>query len=461
MKLPYINFSKRPAHTFIYITQAKTFRLDTNGKGEIVSDLEELEFPCDTANALPTVLEALIEKSEDRLGRKIWLFYSRLNSHLLSLPSVQLAGVERDVLEHALQFEYEALSGQSLTKSQLSYRFVSSAEEMDNYWINIVAKETLTRLLEISKHAGCRFGGLMHPGGLPEMLGGDAPSWLRIECWPDTKFALSKNPDSGFGLQVLHIAENAQWEQQLDHWILEAGRVDQSETLLSGTIEYMAGSGDIYRLVDNDHLILWLHRWAKHLILKGGGDVPLLQQTSKINREILYMAASGIGALLLCSGHFVWNLYQETHYTNEFNRLTQTQKDVDAMRKSMLQSRKKVSELENQLSVLGGNIEIIPKAISALQKRPAELLLALSRHSPEDLVIEKIQIKGERLVVSGVSLYPELANQLANRIEEGLHSVAWRVHSPTKQDMDLFTEGGPWSFDMELEDLGLKGFISG
>ena len=458
MKLPAFNLSKRPAHTLMYVTQAKTFRLDTDGKGEIIGDLEELEFTCDTTNSLPAVLEELIDNTEESLGRKIWLFYSRLNSHILSLPSVQLAGVESDVLEHALQFEYEALTGHTLAQSHLAYHFVSTADEMDNYWINIVAKETLTRLLEISKRVGCRFGGLMHPGGLPTMLGGsESPSWMRIECWPGAKFAINKSPDSGLSMQIIHIDENPQWEPQLDQWLVEAGDVNQSEILLSGTIEYMGDADEIYRLVDNDHLILWLHQWASHLI--SGSDIPMLLQKSKVNKEIVYMAASGIGALLLCSGHFTWNLYQESHYQYEFDRLSQTEKDVAAFRKSLKQSRDKRSALQNQLNVLGGNIDIIPKAITALRKRPSELLLSLSRRSPGDLVIEKIQVNAERLVVSGVSLHPELANQLANAIEEDLYALAWRVHPPTKKDMDLFEEGGPWSFDIELEDLGLKGFI--
>ena len=92
-KLLGFKFASRPAHTFIYVTQARTFRLDTDRKGRITGDLEVLEYVCDSANGLPGAMEALIEQSEERLGRKIWLFYSRLNSHLLSLPSVQLAGV--------------------------------------------------------------------------------------------------------------------------------------------------------------------------------------------------------------------------------------------------------------------------------------------------------------------------------------------------------------------------------
>ena len=99
MKLPFVN--ARPAHSLLYITEAKTFRVDTDRRGVIQGDVEVIEFRCDTANGIPATLEHIINNSPV-LGKKVWLLYVRLSTSLLNLPTIQVSGVEEEVLEQAL-----------------------------------------------------------------------------------------------------------------------------------------------------------------------------------------------------------------------------------------------------------------------------------------------------------------------------------------------------------------------
>ncbi len=456
MKL--LSFSPRPAHTLLYITTDKTFRIDTDRKGVVIGALQTIEVSCESSGGLPYCLETVI-KTGDKPGRKLWLFYINLHSYTLHLPSVQVEGVGDEILEQALRFEYEALTGNSAMKNQLAYRFLGEADEMSQYWVTVVARETLTKLVAQGKKAGCKLGGLMHPGGLPELLSAsEQASWLRIETWSSEAYALTEKPDTGFNLLIIPINNNANWREELRHWLEETGRVERSEAIMGFAIEYLPETDKIYHFNKTEDLLFWLGFWAKHLAVKFAGDVPLLKEQSGANKELLYIMGSGMSALLLCCAHFTWNVYQKNQFEAEYLDLQQVEQEMADLRKTIVSNQDKSRELKKQLADLGGNISIIPYAIASLQKRPAELLYRLANGSPEDLIIEQISSDRDKVIVSGVALLPHLPNDLAEHIEANFKQVSWLVNPPTKKDMAIFDRGGPWSFEIVLDDKGLQGF---
>jgi len=451
-KLP---FGNRPAHTVLYITEAKTFRIDCNNKGIIIGDVLVEDCRCESSANIPTCLEQ--SNKNQRLGKKVWILFSRLNTYALSLPSVQVTGVDNTILEQALLFEYEALSGESTQHSQLAYQFVGEEDEMSSFWLSILPKETYTRVQESCKKQKVQLGGITHPGGLPFFLSSaDSPSWLRVECWPDSVFALAKTPESGFKMHILHT-DNHSWQDELDQWIVDSGEIENSEAIMNNKVEFIPQTDEILRLTQDGALVYWLGLWAGYFI-KGEAKVPLLRHVSTVNKELIYMIGSGVLALAICGGHFGWNLKQRNQFEYQIEQLDQAKKDLELFGKAVTTGQTKLSSLNKQLRALGDNVEVIPDMMSALQKRPAELLKALANKGDPDLIIESIQFADQVLLVKGVSLRPHLSNQLANRIEPVLLDLGWKVNSPTKDDMDLFAQGGPWSFEMQIEDLGLEGF---
>lgn len=452
---------KRPAHTLLYITEAKTFRIDTNRKGVIKGEVQIIECACPSSNAIPACLEVVLSAENPTPGRKIWLLYSRLTTHTLSLPSVQVEGVDKQVLEQALQFEYEGVTGQSLHKSDLAYQYIGSADEMTTYWISLIAKETLTKIKESLGKLRCKFGGLTHPGGLPFPFSGeDYPSWLRVECWSDSIFALNKNPEEGLALQIHHIEQTPHWQDEIDHWILDIGVVDKSEALLNNKIEYLpAATDENYRLSMDGALVFWLGLWAKHLISDDNTNVPLINPQKSINKEILYMVGGGLSAAVLCAGHFSWNLYLRNDFQSQVETLSKAEKTLANLRKTLNSSQDKNSKLEKSTTSMEKNIGMIPNALQALQNRPQQLLEILANHSPPNLIIENIRQQGDSTIITGVTLQPHLINLLANAIDKEIKALGWTASTPTKQDMALFSQGGPWSYIYELHDQGLEGFI--
>ena len=458
MKLPFVN--ARPAHTLLYITEAKTFRIDTDRRGVIQGQVEVIELRCDSTNGIPGVLEHIIQNSPF-LGKKVWLLYVRLSTYLISLPSVQVAGVEDNVLEQALLFEYESLSGQSVAHSHLAYQFISAADEMSSYWLNLLAKETFTKTVEILKSARCSLGGITHPGGLPFLVSAeDAPSWLRIEAWSNTFFALTKNPETGFSMHIIHPEQSPNWQDELDHWIVDTGDVDKSEAIINNKIEYLPETNESFHLTQDGALVFWMGLWADYLVNSNEPTVPLLNVQRKINMDLVTMLGGGGLALALCVGHFTWNLYQRNDYEYRVTQLSVAEKDIKAAREGVNKTRGESGKLEQKLQLLRNNVTVIPAAMTALQRRPMALLSGLSRHTPEDLIIESISVDEDlNIVIIGVSLQPQLINQLASDVQADFALLGWRVNAPTKTDLLAFAEGGPWEFSLVLVDEGLEGFV--
>lgn len=458
MKLPFL--AARPAHTLLYITEAKTFRINTDRRGVIQGEVEVIDVRCDTSNGIPSALEHIIGNSPV-LGKKLWVLYARLSTYILSLPSVQVSGVETTILEQALLFEYESLTGQSIAHSQLAYCFVSEADEMSAYWVNLMAKETFTKIGEVLKKAGCKLGGISHPGGLPLLVSAqDASSWLRVEAWSNAFFALSKNPETGFSMHVLLPEQNKNWQDELDHWIVDAGDVEKSESIINNKIEYLPETNESYHLTLDGALVFWMGLWADYLVNTDEPAVPLLNIRRKINMDLLFMLGGGGLALALCVGHFTWNLYLRNDYEYQTTQLTATEKDIKLAQDGVNKSRDEANELEQKLKLLRNNVTVIPAAMSALQKRPVELLRSLSKHTPEDLIIESIGVDANlHIVIKGVSLQSQLINQLASDVQADFSALGWRVNTPTKTDLLAFAQGGPWEFSLVLVDEGLKGFV--
>ncbi len=457
MQLP--SLSKRPAHTLLYITEVKTFRIDTDRKGVMSGEIQVIDIPCESANALPITVENIIEQSAG-LGKTLWILYARLNTYLLSLPAVQVAGVDDVILQQALQFEYEALTGNSLSNSEMAYQFLGTADEMNSYWINSIASETLNDLMQKLSQSNCKLGGLCHPGGLPLLLSGaDSASWLRVECWPTVVFGLSKNPEQGLTMQLYPNDADSNWQEQIDNWMLETGSVEKSEVLMNNQFEYVPTTDENFHLTLDGALIFWMAQWAQYLVSEESSRIPLFTKKTNINMELVYMVGGGLGALLLCSTHAFWMAYLTNDYSFQFNRLTKAEKELKNYRSGASKNRDKLTKLKQQVETIGDNVDVIPNALTALQQRPATLLKQLAVGSPADMLIEEIRYDQQSIVISGVSLQAPLCNILAGNIEQPLAGLGWKVNPPTKKEMTVFDNGGPWAFDMVIADLGLKGFI--
>lgn len=455
IKLPLL--SKRPAHTLLFITEVKTFRVDVDKTGVFFGNAEMIAAMCPNPAKLAECVTAIAANSRP-FGRKVWLLYVRLPITLLSIPSMQVEGVDEATLMQALQFELEGLTGQSSLDMQLAYQLLNHKDEMSSYWVSQINQLHFEDVHQAVKKASSALGGLLHPGALPLSIEKpERQDWLRMECWPTQLAALRNHPEHGFNMRLFSF-DSRHWHTELGQWLTEQGDTPHSETLLNNKIELLPDTAFNLHLNDVGHVANWLLVWASVLSKKDLPAVPVLRYQSKINRDVLWMVSGGLAALLIGVGHSSWHLYQANHFTAKFAALQKVETSMTALRKTLADDQGKRDKLKEKIDKLKGNSETLPKLIKGLQHRPAQLLDALARGRPENLLVESIAVDKDEVKISGISLDATSANELSNYLGKQLSALGWSVIAPTKKNMELFVDGGPWEFEIKLLDLGMEGF---
>ena len=232
-KLP--QFDKRPAYTLLFITEAKTFRVDTDRKGVILSDVEELTYGCKSTAQLAKTFGKIADHSAP-LGRKLWILFLRLPSLVLSLPSMQIQGVDEAMLTQALQFEAEGMTGVSSMDTRVAYRFIKAENEMSDFWLVQIEQLSWDDLQAAVKQRKTKLAGLLHPGGLPSCLHEpQLMEWLRMEAWSTQLLAIHKD-ESRLSMQAFSFESNF-WQTELEQWLQEEGELPAADSLINNRVE--------------------------------------------------------------------------------------------------------------------------------------------------------------------------------------------------------------------------------
>lgn len=452
MKL--LKFKDRPAHTLLVVMADKSYRLDADNSGIALTELQEIDVGCALPEKLAGCITALAQAT-GTLGRKTWVLFTRLPMQLLTLPSMQVAGVKDDVLLQALQFELEGLTGQAVSGQVLTYQLLNSQHDLNQYWVVTIDTLVLEDVNGALRKAGSKLGGLLYPGGLPLCIADPGQSaWMRIEAWPEQVLALSCI--NGETDMRTFAFDNRHWQSALDNWLSHVPGKAATETLLSSRIEVLPETQSVFHLYTVDDAAQWLTLFAQILIRRKSPPLPVLKPPPLFNHELAFSIASGAIVLLLCLTHVLWNLKQTNHYRAEIEQLKKTEQSMQALRKQISAATDEKTKLDANLAKLRSNVAAIPKTLAAVQQRPVKLLQALAEGRPQDLVVEEIAATQDAVTVKGVTLQAGLANQLSAHLETQLSALNWNVAAPAKEDMRLFEGGGPWSFSLALHDRGIE-----
>lgn len=455
MNLPFLK--KRPAHTLLFITEAKTFRIDVDKTGVIIGQPEMIAFKCVNTSALAECV-SFISTNSSPLASKTWLLFVRLPISLLSIPSMQVQGVDEATLLQALQFELEGLNGQRPQEQLLAYQLLSDKDEMSQFWISQTDKIHFDEAYQAVKKAKSRLEGLLHPAALPKALHNwEEPDWLRFECWSTQLVALRNHPENGLDMQIISF-DDRYWQSQLEKWFELQGQTEHTETLLNNKIEMLPHTSITVHLSDIEPVANWLSLWAQFLINNDSLSVPVLRHHSKVNADLLLMASGGVGALLIVLSHAGWNLYQTKNYTQQVENLTKVETSINAARKTVNEDREKIEKLKVRIENLKKTSNVLPDLTKGIQNRPAKLLEALAKGRPENLLVETLLSEKDEIKITGLSLDAISANTLSSYLETELKPLGWLVAAPTKKNLEVLKEGGPWEFEIKLTDLGMDGF---
>jgi Tfp pilus assembly protein PilN len=424
----------------------------------LLSHAETIAVNCANSDKLPDCLSAIALKSQP-FGRKVWVLYSGLSMALLSMPSVQVEGVDEAILGQLLQYELEGLTGQSTMDMQLAYQLLSNQDEMSQYSVSQINRLTLTELTKAVKKGGGRLRGLMHPAGLPLFVqDATQEDWLRLEGWSQQWVALRKIPDTAIDMQVFALSDR-QWRGQLEKWFVRQGLVEQSETLLNNSFELLPETHYTRQLSTVDAALPWLLLWAGLLVKPDLPAVPLLRYQSKLNADLLLMASGGVTALMLCLAHFAYFQYQTVENDTKFKDLQKIETVINGMKKTLATDQENSVKLKTTIDKLKSDSEVLPRLIQGLQDRPVKLLQSLAKGRPQNLLLESIETNKDEIKIVGISLDSTSPNELGTYLEQHLALLGWAFVAPTKKNMGLMPGGGPWEFEIKLRDLGVDGFL--
>ena len=249
------------------------------------------------------------------------------------------------------------------------------------------------------------------------------------------------------------------WQSELDEFTLNAGSVDRSESFQNSMANPLPELTSHYSLSNNEELTThWLTQWLSIFAAKEPDATPVIKIPPHANQELTLMATYGFGALAFCGLMYGWNYYWIEDYKGKTEVLKKIEADIAAFNKGIADDKTRQNNLSADIGSLKGDLASIPLVLEALQKRPMQVLEKIALGRPEDLVLEAITVFPEKIVVQGVTLTSELPNRLANYLDQNLKPMGFKIHSPTKSDMVIFEKGGPWKFELMLEDLGLEGF---
>ena len=90
-----------------------------------------------------------------------------------------------------------------------------------------------------------------------------------------------------------------------------------------------------------------------------------------------------------------------------------------------------------------------------LRQRVATLLNVLVSHSSDQMIVRKIAAAGGGLVIHGTCLEPQHVDALFGGLARALEPLGWRVHLPRKQSQELLVGGGPWQFELHIEEVAV------
>ena len=186
--------------------------------------------------------------------------------------------------------------------------------------------------------------------------------------------------------------------------------------------------------------------------------VPLVQPPKRPASPAARRAAAavmGLVALALCIAHYLWTEKVNRGLAAEIVQLKRPVEELNGVKKELETVEKKRAELQAECDKLAADLAQCRQVRSSLRQRVATLLNVLVSHSSDQMIIRKIAATGSGVVVHGTCLDPNCADALFGGLARALEPLGWRVQLPHKQAQELLVGGGPWQFELHIEEVAV------
>ena len=442
----------RSPNTLLLITQDWIARAELRG-GVVTGVAHE---PRPAVDDLPSLVEAALRLNRRRPGR-VWILTSDCWMQVLHLPIEAVARLKPEEVGRALAFEAEPFSSIPALEAAVAQQTISSERDQRGYWLIELSGAQLQQIEEVVQLAGGRLTGLSHPAGLaqPLLLSGSL-NWQRIELWPGAVVCTRTTAGSVRSVLVRNSDPRpGRWEEDARLWREEAA--EHAWEGLHGTAAVARSelpAGSWLSVSEEAGLAALLGAWAGEL-QRGERAVPALHPP---RRPMSATARKGLSALLalvgllFCLGHYFLLDRQQKALAEETTRLRMPAQQLAELKKEAEKIKKDQADLRKAHESLSGDLARCRQLLEQQRRRLAAMLGVLADRCPDELIIQRIE-GGERgVVLHGTCLQPELVNRLAANLAEAMSPLGWLVQPPGKHSLDHLTDGGPWTFELELQE---------
>jgi Tfp pilus assembly protein PilN len=445
--------------TLLLITRQHLFRADFKPQGKQTALAGLWRAARSGVEEFPVVVEAALALGPKPAGR-VWVLSSDFWTHSLAVSAGAVAAVKDTELTQALGFEAESFSGIPAPESALAAVPMGREADQRVYWVTQARSGERDRVEEAVRRAGARLGGLVHPGGLARPLAGECPDeWRRVELWPDAVVLVRGGAGRAGQVSVINAdpAGPGRWQDEVKRWLADTAADGAPETLTAdGAKPPAAADGVPFDLDDRKCLEMWLSGWAGQLT-KAPPAVPLItapvRPMSAQTRKLITVALLAV-VLLLCVGHYVGTAYFEVPLLNEqAAKAEQPAKELAAQQEQLRRMHAQREKAAKEADELRDKVRTSTEVLGGERHRLAQLLHALAESCPPDLVVQQIESDGGEVHVRGACLNPQCAKQLATALDVRLRSLRWHVAAARTEARKQLTDGGPWSFDLQLKEL--------
>jgi Tfp pilus assembly protein PilN len=282
-------------------------------------------------------------------------------------------------------------------------------------------------------------------------------AWQRVELWPGAIVCLAAGGDGGLRVHVVNSDPRPdRWRRDADSWNDRPAAGKHREWLhATAAVEpdELPAEGRVC-LAESSCAERFLRAWALELSA-GAERVPLIRPAkrpmSAAKRRALAAVAAAV-CLVACAGHYLVVETIRRARVAETARLRQPAEQLAQLKKEGDGLRGKRDKLRAECDRLGADLNNCQQVMRFQRLRVARLLAVLARQDPDQIVLEKIEGSGDHIVLHGVSLRPEAVNALAKTLSSELGPLGWQVQVPNEQAREMLVNGGPWQFDLHIQD---------
>ena len=456
MRLPTPSFFRAQPLTLLVVLPRRLVRADFAGRPARLSQLWQSDAPM--GETLAVLADAAFALGPNRRTR-VHLLAANSWVGVLTLSSAKAGTLSAAELAQALGFEAETLSNINPFDSLLAATPLGSDQGNQSFRVTQASRAEVVAVEDTLLRRGAWLAGLAHPGGLPRPLGGDATvPWQRIELWGDNVICLDRAADNALRLQVFAAATAGQGDlpAEAGTWLGQQTEKARRETMVAPGVAVKSTTAATHDLNDESVLGAWLVEWANEL---DSPRVPVLRPPPRpmsTERRLAVTALWTAAAISLCAAHWFWIQHHEDALQRELVSAQAPAKKMDALKSQADGAEKQLAGLREQTRVIAQLCQDWNLVMQQERKRHAILLDAIAGAASDDFVLRSLTESAGALQVSALAVRPELPNvtaQLATAVEP----FGWRVASPTRQALQVWSDGGPWQLDWTLQPANTSG----